>query len=213
MEDGMANEDSFFADNYREGGTGAPSFDFGGVGGGIVGTVVDTFRTVVTDPETKKPKLDKNDKELPQLNVTLQTDLRNWEGLGVDRKGNPRIPLDKDGEKLDPSEDTGLRRIYVKYQMIRAVGKALADAEAASIEAGGKLAVKQIDEEDIGRMNGLPIYEARYKAPAKDADLFAEDAKAAEKPAEKPAEESKPAAGEPPFNEPPVDPWADEPAF
>lgn len=143
------------------GGVGAPSFKFQGVGDSIVGTIVDQFATVVTDTSGNVKRYEKSGEVIPQLNITLQTELRNWDHVN-------KIPVDDQGNPKMPGEDDGLRRIYVKYDMRRAVGAALqaAKAPAGGLQNGGKLAVLLSGGRPTGQPNDLPLYEARYQAPA-----------------------------------------------
>lgn len=149
----------FFEENQVNTGAGAPSFKFQGINSGVLGTIVDQFKTVVTDPQTGQPKLDKNNNEQPQLNVTLQTELRNW-----DKTTKPSVDKET-GQPKPASEDDGKRRIYVKHRMVQAVAEALQKAGKADLENGGTLGVKLIGEQDIGKMNPLPVYEAMYTPP------------------------------------------------
>lgn len=165
MNQGPINTDNFF-DGVGE--QGAPSFKFTGINTGVRGTVVDQYSTFVTEPGSREPKKYPDGNPIPQLNVTLQTELRNWKGIA-----DKSIPKNKEtGQPLPPSEDTGLRRIYVKYQMRNAVGAAIKDAGATKLETGGELAVKQSGEQDQGKANPLPLYEARYAKPAPSDSFF-----------------------------------------
>jgi hypothetical protein len=158
------------ADDFFDGvgGSGAPSFKFGGTNTGIKGKVVDQYRTFVTEPGSREPKTYADGTPIPQLNVTLQTDLRNWDKVA-------KVPVDPETQQPRPaSEDTGLRRIFVKYDMRRAIGAALQAVGEKALATDGELAVKQTGEKDTKKANGLPLYEARYKAPekAENADLW-----------------------------------------
>jgi hypothetical protein len=189
--------DDFF-DGVGE--TGAPSFKFTGVNSGIKGTVVDQYATVVTEPgkngQPGKVKTYADGQPIPQLNVTLQTALRDWKGVN-------KVPTDEDGNPLPAGEDTGLRRIYVKYQMRKAVGAAVkANPGCKGLATGGTLAVKQTGEQDTGQVNPLPIYEARYAPPvAEQHDEFWGDDSTPAQPTAQPAAQSAPVADddEPPF--------------
>lgn len=162
MTDQVPSTDSFF-DGVGE--SGAPSFKFSGVGTGIKGTVVDQYATFVTEPGSREPKTYKDGTPIPQLNVTLQTELRGWKNVS-------KVPKDKDGNPLPASEDDGKRRIYVKYQMRNAVGAAIKAASERALATGGTLAVKQTGEDDRGKANPLPIFEARYTAPKPEEEFF-----------------------------------------
>lgn len=182
------------------GGSGAPSFEWPAelkqpgnkvvpiIGGQIAGEVTDVFMTVVKDATTKEPKLNKRGKQMPQVNVTLQTTLRYWEGC-------KKVPIDEETkQELPASEDTGLRRIYVKYKMLDAIAAAIKESDQGKggPRVGAKLAVKLTKLEDTGAPNPLPHYEARYVPAPVDTAADAFDNATAE------AAKSEPAA----------DPWA-----
>jgi hypothetical protein len=151
-------------------GGGAPSFKFEGPETGVKGEIVDQYLTVVTDTSgVKKQYPDGSD--IPQLNVTLQTELRNWDKV-------KKIP-EVDGKPKDPSEDDGKRRIYVKYDMRRAVGVAIQAAKAKDLTNGGTLAVKQTGWKKTNQPNDLPLYAALYEPPAAGAGFFGGDKAAA----------------------------------
>lgn len=183
----------FFEQTSGGGGNGAPSFDFGGQGpegiGRVVhGEIVDIYDTVVTemDPPHDK-KLDKNGKEIPQRNVTLQTELRNWAGAkapGKDDQGNP----------LPASEDTGLRRVYLRYKAARRVGDAIraAGAEFSDFQpnVGAQLYMKRIQND--GRMHDFEVAFKKGDKPVQSHDVFGGSAAPAD--ASTPPWEAAPAA-------------------
>lgn len=166
----MATEtyDEFF-DGVGEGG--APGFHFDKIGSGMIGTVVDMFKTVVTEPgKERKVKTYADGTQIPQLNVTLQTELRNWAGI----KAGSRSLLDDDGNAKPASEDDGLRRVFIKYDMRRAVAKAVKGSGAPGLRPGGKLGIKWASSKEVGQANPLPLYEAIYEAPAAGDAFLAE---------------------------------------
>jgi hypothetical protein len=149
------------------GGGGAPGFKFGPVGSGIRGTVVEQYRTTVRDT-SGTVKTYSDGRPIPQLNVTLQTDLREWAGCA-------KVPVDPETQQPKPaSEDDGLRRVFVKYDMRRAIGVALQAAGRKYLETGGQLAIKHSGDKPTGQPNPLPLYEARYKPPTESEGFFAE---------------------------------------
>ena len=164
----MSDYDNFFD---GVGGGGAPGFKFNGVGSGVKGTVVDQYQTVVTDPAGNK-KTYSDGQEIPQLNVTLQTELRNWDNCS-------KVPTDENGKPKPASEDDGQRRVFIKYDMRRAVAVAVRAEQAPGLRNGGTLAIKQTGAKETGKGNPLPLYEARYEAPAAS-DSFLGEAKAEE---------------------------------
>lgn len=203
-------------DNAGQGGSGAPSYEWPKqpdpknknrnvpiIGGDVVGEIVDIYVTVVKDPQNdNKPKLDKRGRQQPQINLTLQTEYRNWERV-------VNIPTADDGEtELPPEEDTGLRRIYVKHRMTDAIAAAIKASGQKPLPGkkgpggprkGAKVAVKVTDliySADKLR-HPAPDYEAQYKPPVEVSaqEQQADDAFAAH-------ESSAPAAG-----------WGDDPPF
>lgn len=163
------NFGGFFDDALKGGGGGAPGFKFDRHGDMVRGTVTDIFQTKVTimNSPTNEPKLDKNGKEIPQLNVTLQTELRNWQGV-------IKIPVDPESNQpLPASDDDGKRRVFLKYDASRAVGKAIAESGAANsdFKVGAEIALKYIDDQPmpVGKMK---LFEARFKKGEPSADGF-----------------------------------------
>lgn len=154
------NYDDFFQQTG-----GAPSFKFKEIGSFVRGEVVSQFKTQQMDfADPDKGLFFKDGSPRMQINVTLQTNLRNWDGV-------TRIPTDgKDGPELDPSEDDGKRRIYVKAEMQKAVGAAIKAAGAPGLRTGGTLAVKLTDTKDVGKGNPANIYEAKYTPPVAGAE-------------------------------------------
>lgn len=196
------------------GGDGAPSFEWPAelrqpgnkvvpiIGGSIVGEITDIYVTVVKDATTKQPKVNKNGKQMPQVNLTVQTELRNWQGCKKIPLVDPNDP--SKGEK-PASEDTGERRIYVKYRMLDALARAIkaSDQKTGGPRKGAKVAVKLTELIENGSPNPLPDYEAQYRPPVSGpADNLFDQAAAA-------APAAPPAA---------ADPWStatstDEPPF
>lgn len=186
--------DSIF-DN-QGGGSGAPSFawpsELGAgnkvlpvIGGAIQGEITDVFVTVVKDAQTREPRLNKRGQQSPQVNLTIKTNLRNWEGC-------KSVPVDEETQQpKPPSEDTGERRIYVKYKMLDAIGAAIKASPQGrgGPRVGARLAVKVKSLIDVGQLNPLTDYEARYIPPALDpaADAFSQPA------AQVPAQQQPPA--------------------
>lgn len=170
----MNSADDFFDTYAPEGGGGAPSFHFGNLGDTVKGKIVSLrqmdqtyFGTKTPIPDPKRPGQNKK-----QLQVILETPLRNWEGC----KNNQSS--DQDGNLRPPSEDTGARAIYIKGWMIGAVADAVAkatDGKERAPRVGGMLAVQFSEAEPTNKGNDLKKYAANYKAPAVGAELF-EDA-------------------------------------
>lgn len=154
------------------GGSGAPSFQWPEdanrnpqVGASISGTITDIFVTVVRDAQTKQPKVNKAGRQMPQVNITLQTDLRNWQGVKRVPLNNPDDP--NSGPK-PPSEDTGERRIYVKYRMLDALAKAIKESSqgGGGPRKGARCAVRVSGLQQTSYLNPLADYQAKYEPPA-----------------------------------------------
>jgi hypothetical protein len=87
-----------------------------------------------------------------------------------DKETQPRMQLVITGEvdqaAREGVDDDGLRRLYVKGELQKAMGQALREAGAKSIEVGGKVWVKYTgDGTATGRKNPPKLYKAAYKAP------------------------------------------------
>ena len=166
------NSSQDFFDTYAgEGGGGAPAFKFQSLGDTVKGVVVSTRpmeQTVFGSnpprpiPDPKRPGQNKM-----QLQVILETNLRNWEGCnpGKDRDGNPE----------PASADTGSRAIYVKGWMIGAIKQAVLEAtgkERGHLLPGDKIAVQFSESVDTGKGNPLKKFSANVVPTSKGAELF-----------------------------------------
>jgi len=88
-----------------------------------------------------------------------------------DSTGEPMMELVVTGQTdlRDPSneDDDGKRRVFIKGDMKKAVGAAVAAAECDFIGRGGVLTVARIDKlPDEGKKSGAWIHQARYVPPA-----------------------------------------------
>lgn len=202
----QSSTENFF-DNLGGGG-GAPSAKLSALDDFVVGEIVDQFMIVATDFSTKKPKVDKNGKEIEQLAVVLQTEQRNWAGVS-------KIPLvDKDdkssGEK-PASEDDGRRVVYIEpwTNLAYVVRDHLRDSGIqGGLKTGGTLGVKIIGFKDTNKGNPAKQHAVKYTPPAAKAasDAFFGDQGATQS---APAAEAAPAQEAPaaPAAEAPKDPW------
>lgn len=157
----------FFSENASTGGGGAPSFKFANVGDVVKGKVVSTRVMPDTDPNTGQQRVDKKTgKPKQQMQVILETKLRNWAGCKPRKNDDGSIP--------DPSEDTGARAIYLKGGwMINAVAEAVKEATDGARQfpaAGDIMAVMFSEEKDTGKMNPLKLYKANVKAAPEGLD-------------------------------------------
>lgn len=169
----MNSAEDFFNTYSGEGGGGAPAFRFQEVGDTVKGVVASTRpmeQTVFGSnppkpiPDPKRPGQNKM-----QLQVVLETNLRDWAGCkpGKDRDGNPE----------PASADTGARAIYVKGWMIGAIGDAVSEAtngERRHLIPGDKVAVQFSETEDTGKGNPLKKFSANVVPTAKGAEMFNE---------------------------------------
>lgn len=180
----ITSSEDFFNTYSGEGGGGAPAFRFVNLGDTVKGVVASTRpmeQTVFGSnpprpiPDPKRPGQNKM-----QLQVILETNLRNWEGCnpGKDRDGNPE----------PASADTGARAIYVKGWMIGAIKEAVLGAtnkERGHLIPGDKVAVQFSEQVDTGKGNPLKKFSANVVPTTKGAELFnqAEEEGANAKPA------------------------------
>lgn len=95
------------------------------------------------DPATKQLKTWPDGSPAMQIHVVLQT------------------------EQRDDPEDDGLRAIYIRGDMQRAVREAVRSAGADGLLVGGKLRVKHTAlGEAKGGLNPPKLYEAKYRPPS-----------------------------------------------
>lgn len=170
--DNAMSEDFFGTYGGGSGGSGAPSFKFARKGDTVKGTVKSlrqTDQTYFSGPDAGKPIPDEKrpGQNKQQIVATLETNLRNWEGVA-------RIPRDEDGNDLPASEDTGSRAIYIKGWMIGAIGdavRAATNGERRGLYVGDQIAVALIEEHDSARQTPKK-YKANVKPAAVGAELF-----------------------------------------
>lgn len=169
----VSSSQDFFNTYSGEGGGGAPAFKFQSLGDTVKGVVVSTRpmeQTVFGSnppkpiPDPKRPGQNKM-----QLQVILETKLRNWAGCnpGKDRDGNPE-PADA---------DTGSRALYVKGWMIGALADAVSTAtkgERRHLIPGDKVAVQFSESVDTGKGNPLKKFSANVVPTAAGAEMFDE---------------------------------------
>lgn len=124
---------------------GVPSAKFPSIGTVVKGSIVSSEVNQQTDFTSNTPKFYDDGKPMMQAVITLQTDER-----------DPEI----DG-------DDGLRKLYVRGQMLAAVREAIRAAKA-DLEVGGILAVQYASDKasDKRGFNPAKQYVAEYQAPA-----------------------------------------------
>ena len=170
----MSDSTDDFFDNI--GGAGAPSIKLSAVNDGVIGTIVDQFKTEAKEFGTENFKRDKKTGEvIKQLVVILDTEFRNWDRVA-------KIPLvDKDDRSKgtkDPSEDDGRRAVYIEpwTNLHAAVGRARQKHEGGpkGLANGARLGIKITELKDTGKGNPLKVFEAVYTPPATSDGFFDE---------------------------------------
>ena len=156
---------------FQRGGNFAPSFKFDPIGANVAGEILSIDQQDQTDFDDPTKKLyDDRGNVKQQLQIILQTPLRNWQGVS-------RIPADQEtGQPQPPSMDDGRRAIYVKGWMIGAVGDAVEKATGlrAAPQVGGRLAVRfaKTQPPRSGRGQDMKLYEAVYVPPNPSDPMF-----------------------------------------
>ena len=156
---------------FQRGGNFAPSFKFDQIGANVAGEILSIDQQDQTDFDDPTKKLyDDRGNVKQQLQIILQTPLRNWQGVA-------KIPADQEtGQPQPPSTDDGRRAIYVKGWMIGAVGDAVEKATGlrAAPQVGGRLAVRfaKTQPPRSGRGQDMKLYEAVYVPPNPSDPMF-----------------------------------------
>lgn len=139
-------------------GTGGKSAKFEKPGDQVWGIVIHAQVRQQTDFKTKAKKFWDDGNAMMELVVSLASE---------------------DRDESDPDDD-GVRKLYVRGQMQRAVADAVRKAGAPGIREGGKLFVRYTgDGESKGSLSPPKQYVAKYEAPkpttsqAEEADLDA----------------------------------------
>jgi len=148
---------SMTPDQFFKGGGGAPSFKFVKPGDRVSGKITDLKvvqqTTYVPGGGVGEPKKWPSGDPMMQLNVTLQTDLR-----------DPAI-----------DDDDGKRRVYIDGRRIReAVQEAYTKAGAEGLEIGGTYTqtFTGYDPESKNPANPAKVYEVVYAPPNPTAQFF-----------------------------------------
>ena len=162
------------------GGSGAPSFDFANIGDTVAGVITHKQVRQKTEVGTTTLKWNADGSPQMQLELTLQTDLRNWQSV----KKVPSDPRDPSGQTPQPpSADTGLRRIYVWFHMRDAVARAVQAAGATDINIGDWIGVRytQALPNPKGR-DPIKDYDAQFRPAPSQAGQFVAQAPAPQAP-------------------------------
>ena len=124
-------------------GTGARSASFKNHGDRVWGTIISSEVRQQTDFDTSQLLFWDDGKPRLQVVITVQTDIS------------------------DDDDDDGLRAIYAKGQMLKAIGDACRKAGAKGISEGGRLLVQYVSDAEPKRrgMSGAKQYFAKYEPP------------------------------------------------
>lgn len=124
---------------------GGSSAKFSTIGEVHKGEVVSAVRTQQTDFDTGLPKSWDNGDPMWQVVITLQTAERD----------------------ADDATDDGIRKIYAKGEMLKAIQRGLKEA-GATLEVGGTLAIEYTGDGEAKKRGMSPpkLYRAQYKAPS-----------------------------------------------
>jgi hypothetical protein len=134
-------------------GTGGRSAKFEKEGDIVVGFIQHTEVRQQIDLDTSKPAFWDDGNPKMQLVVTLETELR------------------------EDDDDDGLRNLYVRGQLQKAVADAVRRAGARGLAPGGKLGVKWVSTAEPKKRghNGAKQYTAKYEPPTQPVDGFPTD--------------------------------------
>lgn len=135
-------------DPYSYAGTTGRSAKFEKHGDQVVGKIISVQFQQQTDYVSKKPKFYDDGNPMMQRVITLQTDER------------------------DDEDDDGVRKVYSRGQMERAIGDACQRAGVRGLSDGGKLGVKftSTAEPKERGLSGAKQFTAKYEPPVYVAD-------------------------------------------
>lgn len=175
------------ADDFFEnegGGPRAASWKARGIGDGVMGEILDV-RVVNHIPFGEKDPQKLEDGSIrKQVNITMQTDLRNWTAVS-----KPLMQPGPNGTEipLPPEADDGKRTIYAPAgsNLSGAIKRAMiAKSQSGAPKVGGRIWVRLAEQEDRGKGNPLNKFEAGYEAPAIAFDFGGQQAAPAAPPAQ-----------------------------
>lgn len=124
-------------------GQGGRTASFPNIGDSVVGWIVATALKQQTAFQTNKPMFWEDGQPRMELIITLHTELQ------------------------ADDEDDGLRRVYVRGEMLKSVRNAVSKAGARGLQKDGKLGIKYVrDGEKKAGMNPPKLYTAKYEPPS-----------------------------------------------
>ena len=161
----MPTADSLFAGGG--GASGVPSFKFAQYNDAITGTILSTAVQQSVKFGTTQPDFYEDGRPKLQLQVIIQTELRNWEKVSV-------VPTNEGGQMKPAHEDDGRRAVYLKGAMMYAVGDAVtaATGERSAPAVGGKLHIVYTHESPSNKGNPRKEYSANYQPPTPGSEMF-----------------------------------------
>ena len=161
----MPTADSLFAGGG--GASGVPSFKFAQYNDAITGTILSTAVQRSVKYGTTQPDFYEDGRPKLQLQVVIQTELRNWEKVSM-------VPTNEGGQMKPAHEDDGRRAVYLKGAMMYAVGDAVtaATGERAAPAVGGKLHIVYTHESPSNKGNPRKEYSANYQPPTPGSEVF-----------------------------------------
>lgn len=139
------------------GSAGSKGIAWESIGQIVTGTILEhPVSRQQTDMATKKPKFFKSGDPMMQVLIKLQTDLRDPEN----------------------QDDDGVRTLYAKNLLLKAIGKAMVEAGVKKIEPGGFLKCKFTEKIPSGQPQPYKQFVAQYTPPAvqQASDVFAQAA-------------------------------------
>lgn len=166
-------------------GSGIPSFSFSRIGDEVEGVITDQELSQQTDFNDDTPLFTKAGKPMMQLILTIQTDLRNWEGTSEDSNCRERAA----------SEDDGKRKLYIKSGGRDALAKAVRRSKAGGITLGGRIKMKLTSEDKV---EGSKFKKKNFETTYTPGVLSVEEESVGETVAAPKAAESAPAVSTPP---------------
>lgn len=195
-----------FFDGIGEG-AGAPTAVLKNPGDFVHGEIVRMTKRDYIPFGQEKPELRADGTPKQQLIVVLQTENRGWANVVK----VPKVDgTDPNSAEKPPSEDDGLRAVYIPEgkNLQFAVARAVQGAKA-KFEVGGKLGVRVTELVPTTKGNPRKEHEARYEAkPAATGDAFFGGAQTAPAATAAPAQAAPAQSAPPAAPAPSQDPWA-----
>ena len=130
---------------------GGPAAKFTEKGKWVVGTILERTEQQEHDFATKEPLVWKDGSPRMQQVLTIQT------------------------EEHDDDDDTGIRRVYCKWAMVKAIGDAIKETGYQGPMVGGKVGICWSDDKDTGKGFPMKLYKAKFEPPAETGNFLGEE--------------------------------------